>query len=441
MYDYDNSGNLLTKSVINMTNDDIIKTDTYQYSNNNWEDQLTKFNDINITYDEIGNPITIGNSITLGWINGRSLNSYVDGTKNLDISYKYNIDGIRTSKIVNGIETKYYLENSNIIYEEKGNNRIYYLYDAVGLIGLQYNNNTYYYIKNLQGDIVGILDSNYNKVVSYKYDSWGKLLSIKDNQGNEITDPSNIGIINPFRYREYYYDTETELYYLNSRYYDPEINRFISTDTKLIQDFSFLGNNLYLYTANNPINRIDNGGNSWKSFLNSLKKKINNFVSDVCYTAVGTLAYILGRKQTARTIWNSIGDKPKNLTNKDLPGIEKQIKSSKIFKDTISDIANETPNGSIEKASKLKFKIGPFSDLGLSLHRTTMNVSGDLIDGKGILNIVITDTYDFKYETLSKNASLKDIFINYSNNLAYCHQELGHINPYDIRIEFKYEVK
>ena len=119
MYDYDNSGNLLTKSVINMKNDDIIKTDTYQYSNNNWEDQLTKFNDINITYDEIGNPITIGNNITLSWINSRSLNSYVDGAKNLDISYKYNIDGIRTSKIVNGIETKYYLENSNIIYEEK----------------------------------------------------------------------------------------------------------------------------------------------------------------------------------------------------------------------------------------------------------------------------------------------------------------------------------
>ena len=119
MYDYDNSGNLLTKSVINMKNDDIIKTDTYQYSNNNWEDQLTKFNDNNITYDEIGNPITIGNNITLSWINSRSLNSYVDGAKNLDISYKYNIDGIRTSKIVNGIETKYYLENSNIIYEEK----------------------------------------------------------------------------------------------------------------------------------------------------------------------------------------------------------------------------------------------------------------------------------------------------------------------------------
>ena len=164
-------------------------------------------------------------------------------------------------------------------------------------------------------------------------------------------------------------------------------------------------------------------------------------MSDVCYTAVGTLAYILGRKQTARTIWNSIGDKPKNLTNKDLPGIEKQIKSSEIFKDTISDIANETPNGSIEKTLGLEFKIGAFSDLGLSLHGTTMNVSGDLIDGKGILNIVITDTYDFKYETLSKNAQLDDIFINYSNNLAYCHQEFGHINPYDIRIEFKYEVK
>ena len=90
----------------------------------------------------------------MSWINGRSLSSYADTTKNLNISYEYNVDGIRTSKVVNGVETKYYLENSNIIYEQRGNNLIYYLYDLTGLIGLKYNDNTYYYIKNLQGDII-----------------------------------------------------------------------------------------------------------------------------------------------------------------------------------------------------------------------------------------------------------------------------------------------
>ncbi len=90
-----------------------------------------------------------------------------------------------------------------------------------GLVGFKYGGEVNYYVKNLQGDIIGILDQNYNEIVTYEYDSWGKLLSIKDNLGNEITDETNIGIINPFRYRGYYYDTEAELYYLNSRYYNP----------------------------------------------------------------------------------------------------------------------------------------------------------------------------------------------------------------------------
>ncbi len=83
----------------------------------------------------------------MSWINGRSLSSYADTTKNLNISYEYNVDGIRTSKVVNGVETKYYLENSNIIYEQRGNNLIYYLYDLTGLIGLKYNDDTYYHIE------------------------------------------------------------------------------------------------------------------------------------------------------------------------------------------------------------------------------------------------------------------------------------------------------
>ena len=101
------------------------------------------------------------------------------------------------------------------------NDIIYYLYDLTGLIGLKYKEKSHYYIKNLQEDIIGILDKNYNKIVTYEYDSWDKLLSIKDEKQNEITDETHIGIINPFRYREYYYDTEIGLYYLNSRYYHP----------------------------------------------------------------------------------------------------------------------------------------------------------------------------------------------------------------------------
>ena len=158
-------------------------------------------------------------------------------------------------------ETEYFLNNNRIIYEKKGTNYIYYLYDTDELVGLKYNNNIYYYIKNLQGDIIGILNDNYEQIVSYEYDSWGKLLSIKDAIGNEISDTNHIGIINPFRYRGYYYDTETELYYLNSRYYNPEWRRFINADGLLGANQDIFSSNIYAYCSNSPNNKIDNNGN------------------------------------------------------------------------------------------------------------------------------------------------------------------------------------
>ena len=318
-YNYDNFGNLLTKTTTDMTTNVIIKTDTYQYSNSNWEDQLTNFNGSSITYDAIGNPLTIGNSIEMTWINGRSLSTYEDTTKNLNISYEYNVDGIRTAKIVNQVETKYYLENSNIIYEQRGNNLIYYLYDLTGLIGLKYNDNTYYYIKNLQGDIIGILDSSYNQVVSYEYDSWGKVLSIKDNQGNEITDTTNIGIINPFRYREYYYDTETSLYYLNSRYYNPTWGRFLNADSIIGANQDILGYNLYAYVSNNPINNSDTSGRFFKKAWNWVKKtakKVYNEVAKVVKTLNNSQ-----KVQRANPISNSQNIKKSNSGHNNLPTI------------------------------------------------------------------------------------------------------------------------
>ncbi|MBE6150540.1 MAG: DNRLRE domain-containing protein [Firmicutes bacterium] len=259
-YIYDNNGNILTKVISNMEDNSIISTDTYTYGNNNWEDQLTKFNNQDITYDMIGNPLTIGNDINLTWINGRSLNSYQDTSKNLNITYKYNQDGIRISKIINDSDIKYYLEEKRIIYEQRGNNLIHYLYDSTGILGLVYNNNEYYYIKNLQGDIIGLLNSNYEQIVSYEYDSWGKVLSIKDNEGNIITDNNNIGIINPFRYRGYYYDEETSLYYLNSRYYNPVWGRFVNADGILGANKDILSCNLYSYVSNNSVNFKDDIG-------------------------------------------------------------------------------------------------------------------------------------------------------------------------------------
>jgi len=141
------------------------------------------------------------------------------------------------------------------------------------LIGLKYNDTIYYYIKNMQEDIIGITDSNNNILCSYEYDSWGNIISIKDNDGNIITETSHIGAVNPFRYRSYYYDEETKLYYLNSRYYNPEWGRFINADGIIGANKDILGYNLYAYVGNNPINNSDDNGHFFKKAWNWVKKK------------------------------------------------------------------------------------------------------------------------------------------------------------------------
>ena len=133
---------------------------------------------------------------------------------------------------------------------------LYYIYNDDELLVFVYDHNTYYYHKNIFSDIIGILDSNYNEIVSYAYDSYGNILSIVDNSGIDL------GTINPFRFRSYYYDNETGLYYLSSRYYNPVLRRFINADNN-ISGQGYNGNNLFVYCGNNPIVRFDDGGESW----------------------------------------------------------------------------------------------------------------------------------------------------------------------------------
>ena len=146
----------------------------------------------------------------------------------ITISYTYNADGLRTGKTINNVPFKYYWNGGKLTAQTWVGNTMYFRYDGDTPIGFEFNGTEYYYVTNLQGDIIAILDSNGTCVVEYEYDALGNCTVTK------ATD--TIAYDNPLRYRGYYYDYDTELYYLQSRFYDANTGRFINADEpQLIQ--------------------------------------------------------------------------------------------------------------------------------------------------------------------------------------------------------------
>ena len=246
MYIYDNAGNRVYRYTYAYTTGATTSspsTNVYYYNNSDWGDLLTSANGVNISYDAIGNPTAIGN-VSLTW-QGRRLVQYGSNI------YTYNADGIRTSKTVNGVTHNYVLEGSTILAETYGNTTLRFVYDNTGIIGLYYNGTLYMYEKNLQGDVVAILNSSLTRVVEYSYDAWGNILSTSGSLA------STLGTANPIRYRSYYYDAEIGLYYLQSRYYNPTWGRFINADNYVNANGDLIGFNMFAYCSNNPVMFVD----------------------------------------------------------------------------------------------------------------------------------------------------------------------------------------
>ena len=152
------------------------------------------------------------------------------------------------------------MAGSLIVSERTGDETIWYQYDsAARLVAMVVGGVRYNYVRNAQNDIIGLIDKAGKRVVSYKYDSWGKAISTIG------TLAATIGKKNPFRYRGYYFDAESGMYYLQSRYYDVEIRRFISADDVdvLDADEEFYYKNLYAYCDSNSVGRTDEAGNMW----------------------------------------------------------------------------------------------------------------------------------------------------------------------------------
>ena len=278
-YTYDNQGQLLSEKLNNITytytydtygnlwyKSDGTTTDTYAYGDSQWLDKLTSYNGNTISYDAIGNPTTWYDGTTFTWVNGRRLASATNTAENLTATYTYDSDGLRLTKTINGVEHKYLWQGSKLVSEYYDGKELEFFYDESGNpYAFSYKASstatpvTYYYLTNLQGDITGILDSSGTTVATYTYNAWGKLLS----------STGDLADVNPLRYRGYYYDAETGLYYVSSRYYDPEIGRFINPDNVdlLGANGDFASLNLFAYCGNNPITRVDENGHLWNTII------------------------------------------------------------------------------------------------------------------------------------------------------------------------------
>ena len=206
-------------------------------------------------YDSLGNP-TMYRCHNLEWTKVRKLARFDANT------FEYNAEGIRFKKNNN----VYTLDGDRILKETDGTNTTTYYYANVNApIGFNYNGTDYYFCKNIQGDVIAIYDADGDIVAKYVYDAWGNH-KIYDANNNEVTSTTHIGYINPIRYRGYYFDVETGLYYLQTRYYDPETGRFLNSDAiEYLAPEQLGGLNLYAYCNNNPVIFIDHQGTKTNS--------------------------------------------------------------------------------------------------------------------------------------------------------------------------------
>ena len=261
-YTYDDGGNItqrgLTDYYNNKNPNSILAT--YTYGDANWPDLLTAFNGKSITYDAIGNPLNDG-TWTYTWQHGRQLASM--SKSGSSITYGYNADGKRISKTVNGTTYNYAYLGDQLTEMTWGSNKLHFTYDSIGPASVTYNGNRYFYLKNAQGDVTGLVNASGTQVVSYTYDPWGAPMS------TDGTMAATLGAANPLRYRGYVYDSETGLYYLSSRYYNPVWGRFINADTAAVvaasPDKANWDKNLFAYCDNDPVNRKDDGGEFWEA--------------------------------------------------------------------------------------------------------------------------------------------------------------------------------
>lgn len=288
-YTYDVLGNIISISRTTKLQEyvNLPSQINYYYEDTKDKTKLTKYVideiEFTMTYDSYNNLTKLNNyDITL--LEGKITSlSY----QNIDqVRYTYDATGRRIKKEIYNQNTQtydvinYVYLNDVLIKEIHNDKTITYILDDTGVIGFkvttQTSEQTYYYIKNMNQDIIKIVDENLNEVAKYEYDAYGNIVNINGVNQNQIAK------LNPYRYRSYYYDVETNFYYLNARYYNPEIGRFITADDiEYLDTENMNGLNLYCYCLNNSIIYADYSGHFGGIFYGVLFRTAYEILKDV----------------------------------------------------------------------------------------------------------------------------------------------------------------
>ena len=376
-YTYDNTGNIVSKT-------DGSTTHSYTYNDAAWADLLTAYDGHNITYEgqtytngdvtgtpTSGNPTRYYNGKTwnMEWENGRELSRITRGSKIWD--FTYDMAGVRSGKTVTTIDTstgeitgtteyKYTTLSGKLVRVEYNTTILDIVYDESGQpFSIRYKSSPtatgalYYYVLNAQGDVIGLLNSSGELVVEYKYDPWGKLLETiigVDETDSKYAAYNNMGLRNPLRYRGYIYDRDTGLYYLQSRYYDPAIGRFINADTYTTTDADgLLSTNMFAYCENNPVMGTDPTGEWVHLAVGAIVGGImggisaaafgGNVISGIATGALGGALAISGAGRAAQIVGSAALSAINNTVT--------QLTSKPIASFSINELITETASGAL----------------------------------------------------------------------------------------------
>ena len=304
-----------------------------------------------------------------------------------------------------------------------GNTQLDFFYDDLGnaLGFIRNSTDKYYYIRNLQNDVVGILDSGGTQVVEYVYDTWGKLESVTGAMAETI------GRENPLRYRGYYYDEETGFYYLQSRYYDPETGRFLNADETVLTGQGITSGNMYAYCGNNPVMNYDPSGNCFiptivkvavtvlvaaavAAFQNSIKMLAQGFTGNGEKQKYNSNSTVANRLKKSTTMNNEIESQVNKIRQTGQNNVKyyKQGSTKLYDKKSISDL-------------DLAYSAGKVNYI-MIIERDTKTI-GSREYSRYITKVIVWDKYDFAHWS-------GDSLSTRINNWGYDMQEKGYLTPY-----------